>query len=305
MSVATEIGKISRGEYGVNSTFLRERGIFALLGAVLLVYIVFPFVAFFAFMDGIDLSAFADPGLQSAVKYSLLTAPVSTAIATIFGVPLAYVLARTSFPGKILVDAFVVLPLVMPPVVGGVMLLSGFGQFTPIGAMAEAAGISLTDSILGVILAQTFVASPFVIITSRSGFAAIDREIEQAARSLGKGPIETFRRVSLPLARGSIIGGIVLTFARAMGEFGATMMTAYHPKTMPTQIWVTFVSEGVSATTPLVIVLLTLGFLVVFALQVAGQVNSASAPRSWNSTASSSGTPASNSAPSRPRSSPG
>ena len=271
MSYAEDLRQISRGEYGGSSTFLRERGVLALLGAVLLAYIVFPFVSFFTWIDGVDVAAFAEPAVLEAVKYSLLTAPVSTAVATVFGVPLAYVLARSKFPGKPLVDAMVVLPLVMPPVVGGVMLLTSFGRFTPLGAAAAAMGIPLTDSYLGIVLAQTFVASPFVIITARSGFASIDREIEQAARSLGKGPIETFRLVSLPLARGSILAGVVLTFARAMGEFGATMMTAYHPNTMPTQIWVTFVSRGVSETAPLVIVLLAMGFAVVFGLQYVGK----------------------------------
>ncbi|AKH96778.1 ABC transporter permease [Halanaeroarchaeum sulfurireducens] len=271
MSVANRIGRVARGDYGINSTFLRERGVFALLGAVLLAYLLYPFVSFFTWTDGLELAAFTDPNVLSAVKYSVLTAPVSTLVATVFGVPLAYVLARTSFPGKLLVDALIVLPLVMPPVVGGVMLLSGFGQLSPLGGLADALGIGLTDSYLGIVLAQTFVASPFVIITSRSGFEGIDSEIEQAARSLGKGPIETFRRVSLPLARGSILAGVVLTFARAMGEFGATMMTAYHPHTMPTQIWVTFVSHGVGATAPLVIILLGIGGTVVLALQFVGQ----------------------------------
>lgn len=271
MSVANRLARLSRGEYGVGSTFLRERGVFALLGAVLLAYLFYPFLSFFTWTEGLGLAAFTDPKVLSAVKYSLLTAPVSTAIATVFGVPLAYVLARTSFPGKLFVDAMVVLPLVMPPVVGGVMLLNGFGPTSPLGSIASSLGIALTDSYLGIVLAQTFVASPFVIITARSGFEGIDREIEQAARSLGKGPIETFRRVSLPLARGSILAGIVLTFARAIGEFGATMMTAYYPHTMPTQIWVTFVSHGVGATAPLVIILLGLGFTVVFVLQYVGQ----------------------------------
>ncbi|MFB6070713.1 MAG: ABC transporter permease [Halanaeroarchaeum sp.] len=271
MSVASDLRRLSRGEYGAGISIVRERGVFALLGAVLLVYLVYPFVSFFTWTDGLHLGAFTDPAVLSAVKYSLLTAPVSTAVATVFGVPLAYVLARSQFPGKIVVDALVVLPLVMPPVVGGVMLLSGFGQFTPLGALAASAGVPLTDSYVGIVLAQTFVASPFVVITARSGFAAIDREIEQAARSLGKGPVETFRLVSLPLARGSILAGVVLTFARAMGEFGATMMTAYHPHTMPTQIWVTFVSHGVGATAPLVITLLTMGFAVVLGLQYVGK----------------------------------
>ncbi|MFP4530683.1 MAG: ABC transporter permease [Halodesulfurarchaeum sp.] len=250
---------------------LHENGVFALLGAVLFVYLLYPFVSFFTWGEGVSLAAFFEPAVLGAIKYSLLSAPVSTAIATVFGVPLAYVLARATFPGKVIVDALVVLPLVMPPVVGGVMLLTGFGQFTPLGGAAASLGLPLTDSYLGIVLAQTFVASPFVVITARSGFAAVDREIEQAARSLGKGPIETFRLVSLPLARGSILAGIVLTFARAIGEFGATMMTAYHPSTMPTQIWVTFISDGIGATAPLVIVLLTLGFLVVLALQLGGK----------------------------------
>lgn len=271
MSYAESMRRISRGEYGLGERFLHETGVLALLGGVLLVYLLFPFVSVFSWSEGLGIAAFIDPSVLSAVKYSLLSAPVSTAIATVFGVPLAYVLARSTFPGKVIVDALIVLPLVMPPVVGGVMLLSGFGQFTPIGAFAASFGIQLTDSYLGIVLAQTFVASPFLIITARSGFAAVDQEIEQAARSLGKGPLETFRLVSLPLARGSILAGVVLTFARAMGEFGATMMTAYHPTTMPTQIWVTFISEGIEATTPLVLILLALGFLVVLALQLAGK----------------------------------
>jgi molybdate/tungstate transport system permease protein len=271
MSYAESVRRLSRGKYGFDGRFLHETGVLALLGAVLLVYLLYPFLAFFNFSGQLSASAFLDPAVLDAVKYSLLSAPVSTALATIFGVPLAYVLARATFPGKVIVDALIVLPLVMPPVVGGVMLLSGFGQFTPLGSFASSLGLPLTDSYLGIVLAQTFVASPFVVITSRSGFAAVDREIEQAARSLGKGPIETFRLVSLPLARGSILAGVVLTFARAMGEFGATMMTAYHPTTMPTQIWVTFISEGITATAPLVIVLLALGFLVVLALQLAGK----------------------------------
>ncbi|APE96141.1 ABC transporter permease [Halodesulfurarchaeum formicicum] len=271
MSYAESVRRFSRGQYGVGSRILHENGVFALLGAVLFVYLLYPFLSFFLWGQGLGTGAFFDPKVVSAVKFSLLSAPVSTALATVFGVPLAYVLARTTFPGKVVVDALVVLPLVMPPVVGGVMLLSGFGSFTPIGAAAASLGLPLTDSYLGIVLAQTFVSSPFVVITARSGFASVDREIEQAARSLGKGPIETFRLVSLPLARGSILAGVVLTFARAMGEFGATMMTAYHPSTMPTQIWVTFISEGIAATTPLVIVLLTLGFLVVLALQLAGK----------------------------------
>lgn len=251
--------------------WISDVGVLALLGSLLLGYLVYPFVTFFTRIDAVGPAAFAEPAFRSAVAYSLTSAPISTAIATLLGVPLAYVLARTTFRGKLLVDAIIVLPLVLPPVVGGVMLLTGFGRFTPLGGFAAAMGVSLTDSYWGIVLAQTFVASPFLIITARSGFQSIDPDLERAARSLGKGPIETFLRISLPLARGSILAGIVLTFTRSMGEFGATMMTAYHPRTMPVQIWVTFIGRGVDATIPLVVALVGVGFAVVVSIRYLGQ----------------------------------
>ncbi len=235
----------------------------ALLGGVLVVYFAVPFLTFFARTGRADVvSGLARPETQVAIRNSLLTAPVSTAIATVFGVPLAYTLARQSFRGKRLVEALVLLPLIIPPVVGGAMILTAVGRFTPIGSIAATLGIPLTDSLLGVILAQTFVAAPFVIITARAGFGAVDRRLEQASRSLGYGPLETFLRVSVPLSRGAIVAGIVLTFVRAIGEFGATMMVAYNPRTMPTRLWVDFIAGGIDAVVPLALVLLSITLLV-------------------------------------------
>ena len=240
----------------------------ALLGGLLLVYFVLPFVAFLSQTGVTNIAAgLSTPQAQVAIRNSLITAPISTAIATIFGVPLAYVLARTSFVGKRLVEAIVILPLVLPPVVGGAMLLTAVGRFTPLGAVAATAGIPLTDSLIGVILAQTFVAAPFVVITARAGFGAVDERLEQASRSLGYGPLATFWNVSLPLARGAIVAGIVLTFARAIGEFGATMMVAYNPRTMPTRIWVDFIAGGIDAIVPLAVALLGVTLVVLTAVQ--------------------------------------
>ncbi|WEL20643.1 ABC-type sulfate transport system, permease component [Halorhabdus sp. BNX81] len=257
-----------REEWGFDAR--RQRVGLALFGAVLLAVLAVPFVGFFAFVGVPAPAAFTDPDVLSAIRVSLLTAPVSTAIATVFGVPLAYVLAREQFPGKRIVEALVVLPLVTPPVVGGTMLLSAVGRFTPLGRATAAVGLDITGGYAGVILAQTFVAAPFLIVTARSGFGAVDEDLERAARNLGKGPLATVREVSLPLARGSILAGIVLTFARALGEFGATMMVAYQPHTLPTQIWVTYISGGVEATAPLVIALLAAGLAVVATLQYVG-----------------------------------
>jgi molybdate/tungstate transport system permease protein len=152
------------------------------------------------------------------------------------------------------------------------MLLAAFGRFTPIGSTAAGAGIPLTDSLLGIILAQTFVASPFVVVTARAGFGAVDERLERASRSLGYGPLATFWNVSLPLARGAIVAGIVLTFARAIGEFGATMMVAYNPRTMPTRIWVEFITGGIDAIVPMALALFAITLLVLALVQRVGTI---------------------------------
>jgi molybdate/tungstate transport system permease protein len=243
------------------------------LGGLLLVYFALPFVAFLSRTGTANVvEGLSAPQAQAAIRNSLLTAPVSTAIATIFGVPLAHALARRSFRGKQLVEVLVILPLVIPPVVGGAMLLTAVGRFTPIGSAAVALGIPLTGSLIGVILAQTFVAAPFVVITARAGFESIDKRLEQASRSLGHGPLSTFWNVSLPLARGSILAGITLTFARAIGEFGATMMVAYNPRTMPTRIWVDFIAGGIDEIVPLALALLGITLIVLLIVQRVGRV---------------------------------
>jgi molybdate/tungstate transport system permease protein len=245
----------------------------AALGGLLLVYFALPFAAFLSRTGTANVVAgLSEPGARDAIRNSLLTAPVSTAIATGFGVPLAYVLARRSFRGKRLVEALVILPLVVPPVVGGAMLLTVVGRFTPIGSAAAALGVPLAGSLLGVVLAQTFVAAPFVIITARAGFGSVDERLEDASRSLGYGPLETVRHVSLPLARGAILAGVTLTFARAIGEFGATMMVAYNPRTMPTRIWVDFIAGGIDATVPVAVALLAVTLSVLAIVQRFGRV---------------------------------
>ncbi len=245
----------------------------ALLGSVLLVYFALPFVAFFSRTGTAGIvEGLSTPQAQEAIRNSLLTAPVSTAIATGFGVPLAYVLARRSFPGKSLVQALVILPLILPPVVGGAMIQAAVGPFTPLGSAAGSAGLSLTDSLLGIILAQTFVAAPFVIITAQAGFRSVDEQLEEAARSLGHGPLSTFWNVSVPLARGAILAGIVLTFVRAIGEFGATMMVAQNPRTMPTRIWVDWITGGIDDIVPLGVALLVITLVVLAVVQRVGRV---------------------------------
>jgi len=237
-----------------------------LLGAVLLVYYLVPLASLVAAQPpGAVLARLSTPAVLGAVRTSLAGALASTAVATLFGVPLAYWLARTDGRLTTVVTAAVVLPLVLPPVVSGMVLLTVVGPGTLVGDLAAGAGLALTRSLAGVVLAQTFVASPFVVVTARAAFEGVDEGLERASRSLGKGRLTTVRRVTLPLAWPGVLAGVTLTFSRALGEFGATVMLAYYPRTMPVEIWVSFTTLGLDAAFPVAVVLVcvALGTLVV------------------------------------------
>jgi molybdate/tungstate transport system permease protein len=226
------------------------------LGGVLLLYYVLPlFSLFLSVSPGDILARMSDPTVLNSAATSLLSASISTVIATLFGLPLAYWLARTDGIVTKVVFAVVILPLVLPPTVGGIVLLTVFGPGSPLGDAAVAAGVPLTRSLAGVVLAQTFVASPFVVVTAKAAFESVDQTLEYASRSLGKSRLTTARRVTLPLAGPGILAGVTLTFARAIGEFGATMMVAYYPRTMPVQIWVAFIERGLDNAYPVAILL--------------------------------------------------
>jgi molybdate transport system permease protein len=162
-----------------------------------------------------------------ALRLSVLCALTATALSLVFGTPLAWLLARGAFSGRQALRALVLLPLVLPPVVGGVALLAAFSLRSPIGGwLHDALGVQLTFSPAGVVLAQTFVAMPFYVITLEAALAGVDPRYEHAAATLGASPMRTFTRVTLPLVRGSVAAGGVLAFARALGEFGATITFA-------------------------------------------------------------------------------
>ena len=226
------------------------------LGGVLLLYYIVPMVSLFLSVPPGDILArMNDPTVVDSATTSLLSASISTVVATLFGLPLAYWLARTDGAVTKVVLAIVVLPLVLPPTVGGIVLLTVFGPSSPLGEAAIAAGFPLTRALTGVVLAQTFVASPFVVVTAKAAFESVDQTLEYASRSLGKSRLTTARHVTLPLAGPGILAGVTLAFARAIGEFGATMMLAYYPRTMPVQIWVAFIELGLDNAYPVAILL--------------------------------------------------
>jgi len=237
------------------------------LGGLLVVYYLAPMVSLFLSVPpGEVFARLGDPVVTGAATTSLLSASISTVLAALFGLPLAYWLARAETRWRNVVLAVVVLPLVLPPTVGGVVLLTMVGPSTVLGETAAAASLPLTRSVAGVVLAQTFVASPFVVVTAKAAFESVDRTLEHASRSLGEGRWSTARNVTLPLAGPGILAGVTLAFARAMGEFGATMMLAYYPRTMPVEIWVSFVSTGLEGAYPVAILLVVVSVLALVVL---------------------------------------
>lgn len=163
----------------------------------------------------------------TALRLSLIASLSATAIAVVLGVPLAWIFARVAFPGRALVRALTVLPMVLPPVVGGVALLAAFGRRGLVGAWLDHAfGIHLPFTTAGAILAETFVAMPFLVITVEAGLRGMDMRFEDAARTLGARRWTVLWRVTLPLVQPSLAAGAVLCWARALGEFGATITFA-------------------------------------------------------------------------------
>lgn len=162
-----------------------------------------------------------------ALRLSLICTTAAAALSVIFGLPLAWVLARLRFPGQALLRGLVLLPLVLPPVVGGVALLSAFSRTGLVGRrLYDWFGVQLTFSTAGAVMAATFVALPFFVITAEAGLRAADRRYEDVAATLGAGRFTTFRRVTLPMVAPSFAAGAVLAAARALGEFGATITFA-------------------------------------------------------------------------------
>ncbi len=184
------------------------------------------------------------PTVVDALRLSMISSVAATLLSAAMGIPLAWVLARMAFPGRSLVRAFVTLPLVLPPVVGGAALLFALGRRGLLGGPIESTtGFLLPFSIWGVIVANTFVAMPFLVVTVEGALVNVGTRHEAAAATLGAGPLTIFRRVTLPMIAPSIGAGLVLTWARALGEFGATVTFAGNApgstRTLPLAVFIT------------------------------------------------------------------
>jgi molybdate transport system permease protein len=199
----------------------------AAAAAVSIVFLLIPIVAIFGeltfreLLDGITSEVAVD-----ALRVTAETNLIAMALIVLFGTPTAYLLATRSFRGRALLVTLVEIPLVLPPAVAGIGLLAAFGRFELLGRTFDALGVDVAFTKVAVVLAVTYVASPFYVRTAVAAFEAVDPDLVAASRTLGAGPARTFARVALPLAAGGLGAGLALAFARGLGEFGATIMFA-------------------------------------------------------------------------------
>jgi molybdate/tungstate transport system permease protein len=227
-------------------------------GSVLLAFLVIPLLALALTQSGASLAEVARMAdVRDAIVLSLEGAFLSAAAATIVGVPLAYALARTVFPGKGVVAALVDLPLAVPHTVAGIALLMVFGRQGVLGEPLQAlVGLKFWGTIAGIVVAMLFVSAPYTVNAARIGFEAVDPRLEKIARTLGLNPWRTFMRITLPLARRSIMTGVTLTYARSISEFGAVVILVYYPMTAPVKIYELFLRFGLEQSAAAAVLLL-------------------------------------------------
>ena len=250
-----------------------ERSI-AVLAALFALFLGLPIVTLVgrAVLDGSLTKAIASPVVFDALWLSLVTTAISLVITVSLGLPLAFVLARRQFRGKGWLEAIVDLPIVLPPSVAGLALLLVFGRRGLLSAPFEILGIAIPFTTIAVILAQTFVSAPFFIRSARTGIAGVDRDLEDAARVDGASERQLFRAVTMPLASAALAAGLVMTWARSLGEFGATIMFAGNvegrTQTLPLVVYGEFQGGDLDASIAAAAILVIAAFGVLVAVRV-------------------------------------
>jgi molybdate/tungstate transport system permease protein len=239
---------------------------FSIPGALLVLFIVLPILNLLFTTAPARIWAMArDQTVETALLLTVSSAAVATLVSLCFGIPLGYVLAREKFAGKSIVEAIVDMPVVIPHTVAGIALLFIFGRAGILGApIYSAFGILFSDSYWGIVLAMLFVGIPFVVNQSRDGFMKVDPRMENVARSLGASPFEAFLRVTVPLTWRSLLSAAIMTWARAVSEFGSVAVIAYYPRTINTLLFEWYNFFGYVYTKPLAALLLLVA-LAIFA----------------------------------------
>jgi molybdate/tungstate transport system permease protein len=258
---------------------------FSLVGGLLLAFIALPLLRLYGAQTSdsiLRVAAMAE--VRSAILLSVEAALATAVCAALLGVPLAYLLARTSFPGKGLVEAIVDLPLAVPHTVVGIALLFVFGRTGMIGApVAELTGFQFWGTAGGIVIAMLYVSAPYAVNAARVGFEAVDPRLEKVARTLGAGRWAVFLQVSLPLAARGILTGLALTFARSISEFGSVVVLTYYPMTAPVKIYDMFLQFGLADSSAMAALFLavTLSLFILLRFLFAPRRDAASAERRW------------------------
>lgn len=233
------------------------------IGALALMVLVLPFAGLLVSTPWLRMHF--QPGDVSAISVSVLYTLLALIIVVVFGTPLAWWLARCQFHGKILIDALTLLSLLAPPLAMGLLLAMVFGPYGWLGEPLRRLGLELTNTPQAFVLAQVYGAAPYYIVTARSAFEGVPRELEQMALTLGRGPWQSFWRVTFPLAGLGLASGLALAWVRAMGEFGIVLIIAYFPQGIPVKLWTNLQDSGLDAVYPL----LWLFFIVALPLPLA------------------------------------
>ena len=243
---------------------------FLLLGSVILLFIFLPLFTMILSSSPSELfDTLREEGVTFAILLSLYAALLATIVGFVLGIPLAYLLARHDFPGKGVIEGIIDLPIVVPHSAAGIALLFVFGQRFLLGRGFHNLGIDFAGEVAGIVIAMLFVSIPFLVNSAKEGFKKVDVRLEKVARTLGASPWQAFFRVSLPLARGSILSGAVMMWARGISEFGAVMILAYYPMVASVLVYSRFEAFGLDYARPVAALLILTCLAIFIALRAA------------------------------------
>jgi molybdate/tungstate transport system permease protein len=242
---------------------------FAVLGSVIVAFLALPLLMMITGVDRTILrDTVLDPAVVGAIWLTLYAALIATVVGCLLGVPLAYFLARTEFPGKNVIESLIDLPIVVPHTAAGIALLFVFGRNFVVGKAFGRVGVEFVDSTAGIVIGMMFVSVPFLIDSAKEGFKSVDTRLEKAARTLGASPLQAFSRVSLPLAWRSILAGNIMMWARGISEFGAVIILTYHPMIAPVLIYERFETRGLAFAQPVAVLLIIVTVIVFIGLRI-------------------------------------
>jgi molybdate/tungstate transport system permease protein len=240
----------------------------AVLGALMVLFIVIPLIGSVgSSISGLP-ATFTDAQTLRAIFTSFYCAFLATAFVFILGIPFAYIFAKYSFAGKRFLDAVIDLPILIPHNAAGLALVLVLAPTSPIGWFFRLFGVKFEDTFFGIVTAMAFVSAPFLIRSAQEAFGSVSPSMEKTARSLGASSFQVFRHVTFPLALRGILVGCLLTWTRAVSEFGAVVILAYFPKTAPVQLFDAWESGGLQAALPISSLLIILAIVILFGFRL-------------------------------------